>query len=148
MHKYFEDMFDRPLKRLEKSIRQYIATSGDFKFISPEDVHFEYDAEHNVFCCIDKECIEQAIPEDQFDEWVQNVSEKLDQMFDNVNLKSKHVQLVFNAADGEWFIKMMDNELVMTKIAEEIAAILETIDGAVIDDWGDDGEEVDSPYYV
>ena len=136
------------LVRFGDMVRKYVATEGDFHFIEADDVAFAVSSNSHIVCMLDTANIDAAIPEDQFDDWFANAASKIEALYDDVELRVRNGNIVFNVTPCRQFEEKSDNRQYLEDIGAFTAAILETIDGAVIDDWGDDGEEVASPYYV
>lgn len=136
------------LVRFGDMVRKYVATEGDFKFIEANDVAFGVSSNSHIVCMLDTANIDAAIPEDQFDDWFANTASKIDALYDDAKLRVRNGNIVFNVIQCRQFEEKSDDRQYLEDIGAFAAAILETIDGAVIDYWGDDGEEVASSYYV
>ena len=139
----------KALRKLGNLVRNYVDTEGDFKFIEPADVRFAFSSNNKIVCLIKKDNIVSAIPEDEFKQWFDDMSDKIFAAYDrNTNVRLVSDGIAFNVCPTAEFVKLKDDKEFLEDTGAFAAAVLETIDGAVIDDWGDDGEEVDSPYYV
>lgn len=146
-------MQDRDIKalcKLDNLVRNYVNTEGDFKFIEPADVRLSVNNRNNVVCLIKKDNIVSAIPEDMFQQWFDNMSDNIFAAYDiSTNVRLVNDAIVFNVCPIEKFVKNKEDKVFLEDVGAFVAAVLETIDGAVIDDWGEDlDEEDDNPYYV
>lgn len=135
------------LQRFGNIVRNYVNTSGDFRFIEANDIKFAYSSRRTIVCLVDTKNISVSIPNDEFDEWFENLARRIQDGY-NCDVRRAGANIVFDVVPTDEFNQKGNDKYFLDDIGTYTAAILETIDGAVIDDWGDDGEDVDSPYYV
>lgn len=145
-------MQDRDIKALHKLgnlVRNYVNTEGDFKFIEPADVRFAVNNRNKVVCLIKKDNIVSAIPKDMFQQWFDNMSDNIFAAYDyNTNVRLVNDCIVFNVISTEKFVKNKEDKVFLEDVGAFTAAVLETIDGAIIDDWGENlDEEDEGPYF-
>lgn len=146
-----QDRDTKALRKLGNLVRNYVSTEGDFKFIDPANVRFAFSSQNKVVCLIKKDNIVSAIPEDMFQQWFDNMSDNISVAYDiNTNVRLVNDAIAFNVCPTEKFVKNKEDKVFLEDVGTFTAAVLETIDGAIIDDWGEDLDEEDDedPYFT
>lgn len=143
-------MLDRKtLHKFGDLVRNYVDADNNFRFMNSTDLKFAYSCIHQVVCLIDKKCFTDSIPEDQFIEWFNNTSDKVSAIYDT-NVRLANGAVVFNVVPTKMFVKSQNDKTFLEEISTFAVAVLKTIDGAIIDDWGEDLDEDDDedPYFM
>lgn len=139
MSEYLDDI--SALRRFGNMVKDYVDTDGDFKFIESPDLKFGFSTDQHLVCLLNKRHI--AIPEEQFEQWSNNIINKL--KLDGIKARlTCYSEIVINIVSTETFKQFKNNTKFLEKIGTRIASILEIIDGAIIDDWGDDLDDTDN----
>lgn len=137
------------LRKVGNLVRNYVNNEGDFKFIDYTDVRLAFSSNNKVVCLIKKDNIASAIPKDMFQQWFDNMSDNIFAAYDyDTNVRLVNDCIAFNAVSTEKFVKMKNDNVFLEDVGAFIASVLEVIDGAVIDDWGENlDEEDEGPYF-
>lgn len=144
-----QDNVENALRKLNELVRNYINNEGDFRFIEPADVAFAYSSKSKVVCLLKKDNIVSAIPKEEFQQWFNDMSDKIFAAYDvNTNVRLANDYIVFNVVSTYKFVEMNNDKKFLEDVGTFAAAVLEIIDGAVIDDWGEDIDEDEDPYFT
>lgn len=140
-------LYATALRRLGNLVRNYVDASGEFRFIESSDLKFAFSYVRNVVCILDKKNI--SIPEEQFEQWFNDMSSKIYEMYDKTRVRLDDDVIVFDIVPADEFTQHYTDNVFLKDIGTHTAAILETIDGAIIDDWGEDlDDEDEDPYFA